>query len=147
MWFNIYNSRAYFISEKCNVPDEIRSRDLSHCKSPLYLLSFDHRISRIVRHRSTSFGRAMGYNARGPGIESHRWHWFCRRQIMPYCFIYIGETKKGSEHTYVWPQIRNKKNNLLPLAFQEVYHHIRQFDHFNLSMNVRIVEKINHNSN
>jgi hypothetical protein len=66
---------------------------------------------------------------------------------MPYCFIYIGETKKGSEHTYVWPQIRNKKNNLLPLAFQEVYHHIRQFDHFNLSMNVRIVEKINHNSN
>ena len=37
------------------------------------------------------------------------------------------------------------KNNLL--AFQEVYHHIRQFDHFKLSMNVRILEKINHNSN
>ena len=31
------NSRACF-SDKCNVPDEIKSQDLSHWKSPLYQL-------------------------------------------------------------------------------------------------------------
>jgi hypothetical protein len=33
------NSRACLTTEKCNVPDGIRSRDLSHCKPPLYQLS------------------------------------------------------------------------------------------------------------
>ena len=33
------NSRTCFTTEKCNVPDGIRSRDLSHCKPPLYQLS------------------------------------------------------------------------------------------------------------
>jgi hypothetical protein len=30
------NSIAYFISEKCNVPDGIRFRGLWHCKPPLF---------------------------------------------------------------------------------------------------------------
>jgi hypothetical protein len=61
---------------------------------------------------------------------------------------YISEKQKREVNTRMYGHRSEiKKNNLLALAFQEVYHHIRQFDHFNLSMNVRIVEKINHNSN
>ena len=58
---------------------------------------------------------------------------------------YISEKQKREVNTHMYGQRSGIKNNLL--AFQEVYHHIRQFDHFNLSMNVCILEKINHNSN
>ena len=64
---------------------------------------------------------------------------------MPPTVSYISEKQKREVNTRMYGHRSGIKNSLL--AFQEVYHHIRQYDHFNLSMNVRILEKINHNSN
>jgi len=56
--------------------------------------------------------------------------------------VYVGETK-GGLNIHMCGHRSGIKNNIFP----EVYHHFRQPNHSNLSMKVRILEKIYHPRN
>ena len=137
----------------------------NHLTLMMYLCMVSFRTSKTTANASHSNKTAIVYNMKGHGIESQwvycimrRYNILCstltlwvsykKQEVLIFCehlgsfpvFSMCWSNEREVGQTHMWSPIRNQEE-------PEGYHHVRQSDHSNLSMKVRMLEKKYHLSN